>query len=139
MIDKEYDQQEHPDRISEVGNDIIQNMKEGNENNTYAICAKCMYDMYMSKGIFPQTKQDQSKGRSHSENRNMQTLPSNDELQRKLEKEAIIAKHVSPAIAMSGMSTMSNFKPTMLPKQKLLSSNFAEYSGATIRGTSKYY
>lgn len=96
-----------------------------------------MFDLYMSKGIFPQTSpqnQELQPIRSNSENRKPLPL-SDEEIQRKIAKQALIAKHVGPAVAVS---TMSNFKSTMVPKQNFLKSNFAEYSGATLDDDSKY-
>ena len=110
------------------------------------MCAKCMYEMYMAKGIIPQTKEvatDQGKLRSNSETKHANIL-SKEEMDRKIQKEMIIAKHVGNPMKRNEITKKSNliaaaqktisghnYKPTMKPKQNNLTSNFASLSGAT--------
>lgn len=75
-MNKDFEGQENPDKISEIGHNVIENNKTSVENpnhNSVAdnpiLCAKCMYELYMSKGIMPQTNppnNNGSKPRPHS-------------------------------------------------------------------------
>ena len=104
-----------------------------------------MYELYMSKGIMPQTKQsdqDQSKFRVNSETRNNKML-TNEELERKIQREMIISQHlgfnnssiIKPKQNLINIAQRTfagnKYKPTILPKLNNLKSNFADLSGAT--------
>lgn len=149
--DPGYEAQDNQDKISEVGRNIIEsNLKKGNgEGNANAdfnpiMCAKCMYDLYMSKGIAPQTKAPgDQKYRSHSATKADKVL-TNEEMNRKIQKEMIIAKHLGnqayrndipnkPNLISAAQTTFAgnNYKPTIYPKLNNLKSNFADLSGAT--------
>lgn len=124
------------------------NIKRDNNQNSSTdplMCAKCMYDLYMSKGIHPQTKQveQNSKLRSYSENKNEKVL-NNEELERKMQKDMIIAKHLGTNGGPSESAKKSNlisaahktfagnfYKPSIVPKLNNLKSNFSEMTGAT--------
>ena len=103
MDDNQFDDLEYAEKLSQVGNHIIENnLKKVMNPNDMSIqkepvlCAQCMYDLYMMKGIVPQTKETKKnsvKFRSNSDTRSGRHL-TNAEMQRKIEKDAIIAKHV---------------------------------------------
>ena len=153
LIDKNYEVTENQDKISEVGRVILENNFKRVENQNALIestdlflCAKWMYDLYMSKGIHPQTKtidMNGSKTRSLSEAKNQKTL-TNEELERKIQKDMIIAKHLGGNIQSNEIAKKSSlisaahktfggnsFKPSIIPKLGNLKSNFSEMTGAT--------
>ena len=143
---KTYEAQENPENISEVGNNIItNNLKraenpEGGPPETPLLCAKCMYELYMVKGIIPETNGKHR--RTYSDTRSS-TNGDQIDMERKIQKEMLIAKHCNssptagastkPGLISAAHKTIAgyDYKPTMLPKQKMLKSNFAELSGAT--------
>ena len=149
---KDYERQQDSDKISELGNNIIKNNNKMSEqpNGTgleFAplLCAQCMYELYMAKGIVPQMKdaaKDGTKQRSHSDSRGGRAL-TNEELNRKIQKEMIIAKHLGdshietitkkPHLMSVAQKTFGgyDFKPSMLPKQNNLKSSFADLTRAT--------
>lgn len=99
-----------------------------------------MYELYMSKGIVPQTKEKRALSETRSQKSNQEHF---ENLDRRIQKEMIIAKHLNGTHSF-GVSPKKNlistahktiagydFKPSMLPKQKQLASNFAELSGST--------
>lgn len=104
-----------------------------------------MYDLYMAKGIIPQTKEAKTKSvqfRANSDTRSDRQL-TNEEMQRKIEKDMIIAKHLGgnnlstitkkSNLISSAHKTIAgfNYKPTMIPKLTMLQSNFSELTGST--------
>lgn len=104
-----------------------------------------MYDLYMAKGIIPQTKETKTKSvhfRSNSDARSDRQL-TNAEMQRKIEKDMIIAKHLGgndyskinnkSNLISSAHKTIAgfNYKPSMIPKLTMLQSNFSELTGST--------
>ena len=102
-----------------------------------------MYELYISKGIVPQTVQGVigEKQTVNSENRTSREL-SNEARERKIEKERIMAKHLgannTPVLHKSSLMTAAqntfggyNFKPSMNQKQTHLASNFSELTGST--------
>ena len=142
---------ENQDKISELGKNIIDHSLKKAENsdekvpfNQPILWARCMYDLYMSKGIIPQTKQaflEGDKIRSHSETRSDKEL-TNEEMERKIQKEMVMAKHLGsasstisskPGLMQAAQTTIGglNFKPSMSKKQNQLASNFSELTGST--------
>jgi hypothetical protein len=152
MDDNQFDDLEYAEKLSQVGNHIIENnLKKVMNPNDMSIqkepilCAKCMYDLYMIKGIVPQTKEAKAnsvKFRSNSDTRSDRQL-TNEEMQRKIEKDAIIAKHVGSS-DLPGISKKSsliatahktiggfNYTPVTKPKLNVLQSRFSEITGST--------
>lgn len=100
----------------------------------------------MSQGIVPQTnvpEADSGKLRVNSETRNNKML-TNEELERKIQKEMIIAQHLGNSTPSNAIKLKPNlisvaqrtfagnsYKPTILPKLNNLKSNFSDMTGAT--------
>jgi hypothetical protein len=151
MDDNQFDDLEYAEKLSQVGNHIIENnlKKVMNPNDKSiqkepVLCAQCMYDLYMIKGIVPQTKETKKnlvKFRSNSDTRSDRQL-TNAEMQRKIKKDAIIAKHVGnndlPRISKksnliaTAQKTIGgfNFKPVTKPKLNMLQNRFSEINGS---------
>lgn len=149
---KDYERQQDADKISELGNNILKsNLKRSDQPNEAGVdfapllCAQCMYELYMAKGIVPQMKDAANEGtkqRSYSDSRGGRAL-TNEELNRKIQKEMIIAKHLGdthsdtitkkPHLMSVAQKTFGgyDYKPSMWPKQNNLKSNFAELAGST--------
>jgi len=129
------------DKISEFGHDVLKAGIDFDKNNL--LCAKCMFDLFVTKGIVPQTKQSYEaiRKRASSETRSDAGLRNGD-TDDKIQKEIIKAKHLGNNI--SGVQPKSSliaaaestfngysFKPSMSHKQNHLASNFSELTGST--------
>lgn len=153
VYENNYEVKENQEKLEEVGKTIAENnLKKSNNVKVETaspdpfLCAKWMYELYMSQGIVPQTSPNDAeptKLRLNSETRNNKML-TNEELDRKIQKEMIIAQHLGNNTPSNAIKLKPNlisvaqrtfagnsYKPTILPKLNNLKSNFSEMTGAT--------
>lgn len=100
-----------------------------------------MFELFISKGIIPQTKPlpQGNKKRSNSEVKKHAGLETQEQVDEKIQKEMIKAKHLGPLGGakpnlLTGIESKIkpvNLNPNMSLKQNNLASNFSELTGST--------